>query len=227
MTISPTTGTWISLGFATQNTPSNTKDFTNTGSGTSNTTGIATIIYRAQTASPAGELDMWGGPLTAGVVDGPDGNTGNRTLTVSLDLTPTGGYNGVNNFGKVIWSDSALGTLGSYTYPSAQNFRSILVTDSLNSSGTISALTLTQIWPPVLQITLNGQNLNFKWGSRSGKRYDLLATNNLAAPIATWPPYRDGVTTYTNIPASGSGLNVLTNVVKVGLAEFFILIEKS
>jgi hypothetical protein len=35
------------------------------------------------------------------------------------------------------------------------------------------------------------------------------------------------VTTYTNIPAAGTGLNVLTNVVKVGPTKFFILIEKS
>jgi hypothetical protein len=53
-----------------------------------------------------------------------------------------------------------------------------------------------------------------------------VATNNLAAPIATWPPYHDGVTTYTNIPAAGTGLNVLTNLVKVGRAKFFSLIEK-
>jgi len=223
MTISPTTGSWISLGFATQNMPGTQRNFTDTGVGPGST-GIGTIIYRATGA--VGELDMFGGLGSGNAVDGPDGNTGNRTLTVSLDFTPTGGYNGVNNFGKVTWSDSALGTLGSYTYTSAQNFGAILVTDSLNSSGTISALTLTQIWPPVLQITLNGENLDFKWGSRAGKQYDLVATNNLAAPIATWPPYNDGVTTYTNIPAAGTGLNALTNVVKVGPAKFFILSEK-
>ena len=49
MTISPTTGTWISLGFATNNTPNTAKDFTNTGSG-GTTIGIGTIIYRRQTS---------------------------------------------------------------------------------------------------------------------------------------------------------------------------------
>jgi hypothetical protein len=144
MTIAPTVGAWISLGFAAENTPSTTKDFTNTGSGTAVTTGLATIIYRA-TGAP-GELDMWGGPRTsAGAVDGPDGNTGNRTLTVTLDLTPAGGYDGTSNFGTVTWSDAGLGVLGSYTYPSAQNFGSILITETQNSSGAISALTLNQI----------------------------------------------------------------------------------
>ena len=55
---------------------------------------------------------------------------------------------------------------------------------------------------------------------------DRLATTNLVAPMATWPSYNDGVTTYTNIPAVEAGFNVLTNVVKVGPARFFMLIEK-
>lgn len=77
-----------------------------------------------------------------------------------------------------------------------------------------------------LLFTLSSENLDFKWGSRAGKQYDLVATNKFVAPIATWPPYRDGVTTYTNIPAAGTSLNVLTNVVMVGPAKFFMLIEK-
>ena len=72
----------------------------------------------------------------------------------------------------------------------------------------------------------NGGNLDFQWGSLAGKQYDLVAASDVASPIATWPPYNYGVTTDTNIPASGTGLNVLTNVAKVGPANFFILIEK-
>ncbi|MCX6630381.1 MAG: hypothetical protein NTW28_22405 [Candidatus Solibacter sp.] len=53
-----------------------------------------------------------------------------------------------------------------------------------------------------------------------------MATNKLAAPIGTWPPYRDGVTTYTNITTTGTGLTALTNVVKIGPSEFFMVIEK-
>jgi hypothetical protein len=220
MTISPTTGNWISLGFATQNTPSKQRNFTNTGTGDA-TTGIGTIVYRAN-----GELDMWGGPLTANAVDGPDANTGDRTLTVTLDFTPAGGYDGVGNFGTVIWSDSLLGPLGSYTYTSPQSFGSILITEATSSAGTINGLTLTQVLVPTLLIAPSGQNLTFQWDNLAGKQYDLLATNNVAAPVATWPPYNDGVITYTNIPASGSGVNVVGNVVKVGPANYFILIEK-
>jgi hypothetical protein len=140
MTISETSGTsWLSLGFGQENTPSTDKDFTNASSvgATGTTNGLGTIIYRSQTSSPAGELDMFGGPGSANVIDGPDGNTGPRTLTVALDLTPAGGTHG-----KVTWSDSALGVINSYTYTAARTFNSILITGS--TTCTISNLTLSQ-----------------------------------------------------------------------------------
>jgi autotransporter-associated beta strand protein len=147
MTISETTGSWISLGFAAENTPNILKNFTNVGSGTATTNGLGTIVYRAQTANPltTGELDMWGGPGSAtGAVDGPEPNTGTRQLTVELDLTPAGGYNNTNNFGKVTWFDSVLGPLGSYTYTANRNFGAILITQATNSGGTIGSLVLSQ-----------------------------------------------------------------------------------
>jgi autotransporter-associated beta strand protein len=147
MTISETTGTWISLGFAVENAPSTARNFTNTGSGTATTNGLGTIVYRAQTANPltTGELDMWGGPGSAtGAVDGPEPNTGTRLLTVELDLTPAGGYNGTNNFGKVTWFDAIRGQLGSYTYTANRNFGAILITQATNTSGTIGSLVLSQ-----------------------------------------------------------------------------------
>jgi hypothetical protein len=145
MTIGETTGSWISLGFGAENTPNILKDFTNTGTGTGPTNGVATIIYRAQNASPAGELDMFGGPVGTNVIDGPDAQTGFRTLTVALDLTPTGGYDGTANFGKATWYDSASGApLGSHTYTAEPNFGSILITRSASTTGTINALALYQ-----------------------------------------------------------------------------------
>jgi hypothetical protein len=224
MTISSTTGTWLSLGFATNAASNTLKDFTDTGSGTGITAGIATILYRATNAMPTpNALACFAGPRNVLGFGNVTNVTGSRTLTVTLDLTQAT-YNGTTTFGKVTWSDSVLGALTNYTYTSAQNFGSVLITESAASASTISALTLTQVWPPVLQISPSGGNLNFKWDSRSGKQYDLLATNNLVAPIATWPPYHDGAITYTNIPAAGT--NVLTNVAKTGPANFFILNEK-
>jgi hypothetical protein len=142
MTVSETSGTWLSLGFGQENTPSTDKDFTNASSvnpaPAQTTTGLGTIIYRAQGGTTLGELDMFGGPGSAtGVVDGPEPNTGNRTLTVTLDLTPAGGTHG-----RVTWSDSVRGVLGSYTYTTSRNFGSILISGS--ATGTISNLSLSQ-----------------------------------------------------------------------------------
>jgi hypothetical protein len=151
LTISETTGTsWISLGFGKENTPSTDRDMTGgtTGTPVGTTTGLGTIGYR----DADNELDMWGGPGSGGAVDGPNGNTGARTLTVTLDLT---GYDGTTNFGKVTWSDSQIsGDLGSYTYATAQNFGSILITGGASISGTISNLTLSQSIPEPATIGL-------------------------------------------------------------------------
>jgi hypothetical protein len=133
MTISETTSEWLSLGFAASNTPSTSQNFTGTS-------GMGNIIYRAD-----GELDMWAGPgTTFGGVDGPNGNSGPRTLTVTLDLT---GHDGVTDFGTVSWSDSVIGDLGSVSYTSDVNFGSILLSESA-SGGTVSALSLSQIPEP-------------------------------------------------------------------------------
>jgi hypothetical protein len=140
MTISETTGAWISLGFSTLNTPATTVDFTAAS-------GLGTIVYR----DANNELDMWIGPGTGGSTDGPDNNTGPRTLTVSLDLTPAGGYDGVTNFGTVTWTDSGLGAVNNlgtaFNLPN-QSIGAILVSGALNTTGTVSALTLSQIPEP-------------------------------------------------------------------------------
>ena len=149
-TLSPTTGSWMSLGFATQTAPSTLKSFTNTGSGVT-TTGAGTIIYRAQTGvvSPNtnGELDMFGFS-NQNAVDGPDGNTGARTVSMILDLTPAGGYNGTTNFGTLTWSDSVLGTIGTFTHTVARDVGSVFISGANPFTGAISNLSLTQILPP-------------------------------------------------------------------------------
>jgi hypothetical protein len=140
MTISETTGAWISLGFSTLNTPTTNADFTGAN-------GLGTIVYR----DANNELDMFIGLGTTGSTDGPDGNTGSRTLTVSLDLTPAGGYDGVTNFGTVTWTDSGLGAVNNlgtaFALPN-QSIGAILVSGANATSGTVSALTLSQVPEP-------------------------------------------------------------------------------
>ncbi len=139
LTISETVGEWIALGFSTLNEPVITNHFTNGPS-----IGIATIIRREV---DDWDLDMFPGPGTNGRTEGPE-PTGARTLTVSLDFTPAGGYDGATNYGTVTFSDSILGELGSFTYTSDNSFGSIMIGEAGNSGGSVSNLSLTQIPEP-------------------------------------------------------------------------------
>ncbi|MDD2598968.1 MAG: hypothetical protein PHO37_07075 [Kiritimatiellae bacterium] len=113
--------------------PAASSDFVDQG-------GVATIAYRLSR-----KLDMWAGVGVANPVNGPSNVHGPRTLTMMLDLTPAGGYDGVGNFGTVSWSDSILGDLGSYTYASNIEFNWILISSRSAASGTISTLLLEQL----------------------------------------------------------------------------------
>jgi hypothetical protein len=142
MNISETVGAWISFGFGVENTPSTTRNFTNTVGTGGTTTGVATIIRRS-----AGDADAFAGPVTAVSIAGPV-PTGTRTLTVSLDFTPAGGWNGTTNHGTVSFSDSVSGPFGSHTYTADNSFGSILISEANASGGTVSSLSLSQIPEP-------------------------------------------------------------------------------
>jgi hypothetical protein len=53
----------------------------------------------------------------------------------------------------VTWSDSVLGTIGSFTYTSARDFGSILISGANPFTGVISNLTLEQVLPAVAALT--------------------------------------------------------------------------
>ncbi|MCF7954357.1 MAG: hypothetical protein K9M75_01010, partial [Phycisphaerae bacterium] len=124
MTMSLNSGNWLSLGFAQSNTPGGS-DFTGVK-------GMGTIIYRDSV-----ELDMFAGLGTAGGVDGPDNNSGARTLTVSIDVTSATGP------GTVTWFDSELGHLGTAALPDSSIGSILITTPTDGCISTISDLTLT------------------------------------------------------------------------------------
>ena len=216
LTLAETSGEWLSLGFATQNVPGTGRNFLNAGSGDP-ANGVATVIYRSAAASPAGELDLYAGPGNSNPLDGPDGNDGFRTLSVILDLTPAGGYNGSNHFGTVTWLDDAAGVLGGFTFTSARDFGSILISKPSSSGGMIRNLSLRQGNPGAtpefkLGIRSTGPQFDLTWTSRPGRHYDLLSSTDLAAPTATWPvhqgladmPPSAAVTTVAGVPVTDS-----------------------
>lgn len=149
MTVSETAGNWISLGFTKESTPATARNFTNTGTGGA-TSGVATVIRRSPASSPANELDAFrlndaGSAQTN--LDGPDGLTGSRTLTVDLDLTPAGGYDGATNFGTARFYDGELGQFQQHTYTVDRTFGAIFISEVDSSGGTLRGLTLTRLDP--------------------------------------------------------------------------------
>jgi hypothetical protein len=151
-------GSWISLGFLTNSTIG----ASTTNSNFSALSGAATVVYRSQANVIPGEFDMYGYKNNVGLLDGPNNNSGTRTLTVRLDFTPAGGYNGSDNFGSVYYYDSVLGNLGglgdsnrlSYTYLVNTHIGAIEISQAGIASGTIDNLILTQIPEPCTAVLL-------------------------------------------------------------------------
>jgi hypothetical protein len=71
----------------------------------------------------------------------------------------------------------------------------------------------------LLQIASADGTLDFEWRSNELHTYTLEATPSLA--FANWAVYNDGVTTYEDIPGSGTGSNTLTGVLANGAENFF------
>ncbi len=140
-TISSGSVDWLSLGFRNSGSTNISNNFETFG-------GIGTMILQNN-----GDIDMFGGVGNANEVAADDVTySGPRTLTVSLDLTSAGGYDGTSNFGTVTFSDSVAGEFGSYTYTSDQNFQSILISSATGPGGGLTgdydALTLVQMPEP-------------------------------------------------------------------------------
>jgi hypothetical protein len=100
----------------------------------------------------------------------------------------------------------------------------------LNEDGTFDAADVAALQallvsiPFEVTISITGGELEFTWNSSPGKFYDLESKTSLLLP--DWVPYNDGVTTYENIPASGTGTTSLSNVLAPAPEAFFRVVEK-
>jgi hypothetical protein len=150
-----TGGNWLALGFATQNTPNTLRNFTNAALGSGNTQGYANMVYRVD-----GDIDQFRG-LGSGTQVAADDVlfTGSRTMTITLDFTPLGGYNGTTNFGTASFgANVGVGNtyeeFGSSVFTADAPIGSLLLSWAGNTAagnvtgGGYSALTLTQIPEP-------------------------------------------------------------------------------
>lgn len=152
----PTGANWATIGFAAENAPNTAKAFNDLPTGGSSTTGVATMLYRT-----TGDIDQFAPSKSTNQVATDDVLfSGTRTLTITLDLTTAGGYNGTSNFGTVYFgADTGVGNayseFGSYTYTADASFSSILLSMSgttspsvVNVNADYASMTLTQIPEP-------------------------------------------------------------------------------
>lgn len=140
----PTAGTWVSAGFLyiPSDKISSSIDQTFNG-GTGNLNGYGTFLHRTSDSG----ANFFGGAGTTNSND-PGNIDADASITITLDFTPEGGYNGTNNFGTV----SFVATWGadqtaewSYTWTSSIPITGIGFSSSgTNIAGGVSSLTLTQ-----------------------------------------------------------------------------------
>jgi len=138
----PDGGSWAGLTFFESNTPDINDQFTNSAS-----QGMGTIIWRSNS-----NVDGFPGPGTANgaAIDTVSNVTGTQTLTIVLDLTPDGGWNGTDNFGTVTFFSGST-DMGSFTHGQLRDFGAIgMTTAGLGPSAetTFSDFSLTQIPEP-------------------------------------------------------------------------------
>lgn len=139
-------GSWLGFGFFKDNAPNVADTFVQDGAA-----GSGIFIYRDDRT-----LDGFAGYKSTNNVDG--GSTtysGSQLLTIVLDLTPDGGYDGSTNFGDITFyvGDADTGTsLGTHEYASDRTFGSFGLTAISNSvlasPGSVSSLQLEQVVIP-------------------------------------------------------------------------------
>jgi len=146
----PVTGSWFGVTFFLQNEPNTDVTFTNTD--TSNL-GMGTLIYRTN-----GNVDGFPGPGTddGAAIATVSNVEGTQTLSMVLDLTPDGGWNGTNNFGTITFFLGST-NMGSFTHTTERDFGAIgLVAAGNNTQGSVSYFELAQIPEPSVPLLLGG-----------------------------------------------------------------------
>ncbi|MGD7652581.1 MAG: Ig-like domain-containing protein [Verrucomicrobiales bacterium] len=183
------------------------------------------VGYRNTTDS----LEIWNNgvqneteSVTGGLPDAP------TTMRIDYDFSDFNAGSTVTY--SVFFDDSETAfTSGSFTW-SATDENYISVGNNLTNTSKLDNFVVRakaiSVPDLVLQITQNGDNLDFEWNSISGMQYDLVSSTDLSTSPTTWLPYNDGVTTYENIISSGTGTQTLTGVLKNGTRRFFALLEE-
>ncbi|QHI68689.1 dockerin type I repeat-containing protein [Tichowtungia aerotolerans] len=95
--------------------------------------------------------------------------------------------------------------------------------DGSFTAGDVTAVRALTPWK--LKMALNGAMIGFEWESTELKQYDVETCTSLENPV--WTKYNDGVATYENILASGTGTNTLSAVLPDDSMRFFRVVEEA
>ncbi len=143
--------------------------------------------------------------------DDPAWRSAITNITVNGSTLPPAAYDTTQS-GKIVFNPAQSALLQS------QGLKTIVISAAGYSQDTVIQ-TLSVIQSVLTGVTLNSGNLAFSFTNGTGLSFSVLATNNLAAPVATWPVVGAAV---ENPPGSGQYQFIAPNPA-TNSAQFYIL----
>ena len=141
---------WVSVGFFNDNITTDKAFFDAAGAGTG---GVGTAVFRESDATGTNN-DYFAG-LGSGTPNNNFGRfSGTQTFAIQLDLSPQGGYNGVDNFGTISFFRNG-GTTAEYSYTygtDMHSFTGIGFSGNDSPNLTISGFSLSQVPEPSMAL---------------------------------------------------------------------------
>ncbi|RKX47036.1 MAG: hypothetical protein DRP64_02180, partial [Verrucomicrobia bacterium] len=185
---------------------------------------MAQPVGSTATVNMSGNAAVTVGGFFNGAADATINMSGTSTLDITITMVDQEG----GTWGITIAGDAVLNFAGGLPEYANNEITALDPSKEIRAtfiSGATWRYTVTVPFPDpwVLQMAVNGSDLDFDWNTRSGKLYDLESTESLTDP--SWEPYDDGVSVHANIPASGWGINTLSSVKAVGPIRFFRIKE--
>jgi|GEM_PF-1085760 len=168
-------------------------------------TTVAATLITVNGAQLNASVNPNGGSTTNWFQYGPTTSYGSFTTT---NIVPAG-------TGSVSFSNTITGLTPATTY----HFRLVAANSTVTTNGLDASFTTLSVTPSTLNgVTMSGGKLAFSFTNATGLSFSILATNNIAAPKATWPV----VGTAVENPA-GSGNYQFTNTASTNAQLFYLL----
>ena len=144
------TSCWISVGFFNDNITTDKAFFDAAGAGIG---GVGAAVFRESDATGTNN-DYFAGLGSSSPNNNFGRFSGTQTFAIQLDLSPQGGYNGVDNFGTISFFRNG-GTTAEYSYTYAtdmHSFTGIGFSGNDSPNLTISGFSLSQVPEPSMAL---------------------------------------------------------------------------